>query len=175
MKIAIALAAAFGMAACASVELHPQQPVARTIAPYDARFGLSRLELPAGMPLVAASLDGKPAFCTIQPVFHQIGESRNVCLTDDAKTGYFDHYYVLGTLSSLTYDAHIPYAIDGNAMALQTAVQTEQANRAQCDYEAASASAGVPGLIPALITNANLHSLCMRAAAARTQLAPNTQ
>jgi hypothetical protein len=116
------LAVALTLAGCASVQLDPQQQVATTLAPFNAQIGLNRISVPSGSRLLAASVDGKPAFCTIQPAWFALGEARRVCFTDDARSGYLSQYYVLGTLRSLTYDANIPYTLDpGGIAALQAA------------------------------------------------------
>jgi hypothetical protein len=99
------LAVALTLAGCAPIQLDPQQQVATTLAPFNAQIGLNRISVPSGSRLLAASVDGKPAFCTIQPAWFALGEARRVCFTDDARSGYLSHYYVLGTLRSLTYDA----------------------------------------------------------------------
>jgi hypothetical protein len=56
-------------AGCASVQLDPQPQVATTLAPFNAQK--SRL--------LAASVDGKPAFCTIQPAWFALGEPAPAC------------------------------------------------------------------------------------------------
>jgi invasion protein IalB len=100
------------LAGCASVQLDRQKPAATTLAPFNAQLGLNRVSVPEGSRLAAASIDGKTAFCTLQPAWFALGEARSVCFTDEARTGYLDSYYVLGTLRSLTYNAHIPYTLD---------------------------------------------------------------
>jgi hypothetical protein len=92
------LAVALTLAGCAPIQLDPQQQVATTLAPFNAQIGLNRISVPSGSRLLAASVDGKPAFCTIQPAWFALGEARRVCFTDDARSGYLSHYYVLGTL-----------------------------------------------------------------------------
>ena len=119
---ALAVAVTLALAGCASVQLDPQPAVATTLAPFNAQIGLNRISVPSGSRLLAASVDGKPAFCTTQPAWFALGEARRVCLTDDARSGYLSHYYVLGTLRSLTYDANIPYSLDPGGIAALKAV-----------------------------------------------------
>jgi hypothetical protein len=121
------LAVALALASCASVQLDPQPAVATTHVPFNAQIGFNRISVPSESRLLAASVDGKPAFCTIQPAWFAIGEARRVCFTDDARSGYLSHYYVLGTLRSLTYDANIPYSLDpGGIAALQAVTPLSQ-------------------------------------------------
>ena len=138
------LVVALILAGCASVQLDPQPAVGTRLAPFNAQIGLNRISVPSGSRLLAASVDGKPAFCTTQPAWFAIGEARRVCFTDDARSGYLSHYYVLGTLRSLTYDANIPYSLDpGGAAALQAvAPPAAQKARPQVDVDWNNRSAG---------------------------------
>jgi hypothetical protein len=118
----MALTFALTLAGCASVQLDPQPTVATTLAPINAQIGINRISVPSGSRLLAASVDGKPAFCTTQPAWFALGEARRICLADDARSGYLSHYYVLGTLRSLTYDANIPYSLHPGGIAALQAV-----------------------------------------------------
>lgn len=100
------------LTSCASVQIDPQQPIATTLAPFNAQLGLNRVSVPEGSRLAGALIDGKAAYCTVDPAWFAIGEARSVCFTDEARSGYLDKYYVLGTLKTLTYEAHIPYTIN---------------------------------------------------------------
>jgi hypothetical protein len=86
------LPAGLTVVACASVLVDPQKTAATTLAPFNAQLGFNRVSVPEGSRLAAASIDGKPAFCTIQAAWFALGEARSVCFTDDARTGYFNHY-----------------------------------------------------------------------------------
>jgi hypothetical protein len=121
--ILLAGAVCVALNGCASVQLDPQKPAATTLAPFNAQLGLNRVSVANGSQLAAASIDGKAAFCTLQPAWFALGEARSVCFTDDAKSGYLDHYYVLGTSRSLTYEAHIPYALNGPARPVASVTQ----------------------------------------------------
>jgi hypothetical protein len=162
-----AVVAALILAGCASVQIDPQKTAATTVAPFDAQLGFNSVSVPEGSRLVAASVDGKPAFCTLRPAWFALGEARNVCFTDDARTGYLDHYYVLGTLRTLTYEAHIPYTIDPGAVVTNSRPMVSDADVAECAYQAQLATVTERGLIMPAIDAANLRTLCLQVKAAR--------
>jgi hypothetical protein len=156
------------LAGCASVQLDPQRVVATTAASFNAKLGLNSVSVPLGSQLVAASVDGKSAFCTVKPAFFAIAEARQVCFTDTGKTGILDHYYVLGTLRSLIYDAHIPYTLGSTTVvAAPPEPMVSAADVAECEYQAQAATVTEPGLIMPAFDAANLRNLCLRAKAAR--------
>ena len=100
---------------CASVQINPSRDVATTQAPFEATLGLgTRISVAEGAKLDIATVDGKAAFCTSGPAYFSLGEARPICFFDSANSGYLDKYYVLGTLRSLTYDAHVPYSMIDN-------------------------------------------------------------
>src|SRR5690242_7288117 len=102
------------LATCAQVQVDGNRPAAVTSTPFAAKLGFNRVEVAENSRLSAATIDGKPAFCTPFPAYFAIGESRAVCFTDPDGTGYLTSYYVLGTLRSQTFDAHIPYTLVGS-------------------------------------------------------------
>jgi hypothetical protein len=169
----LAAAIAASVAGCASVQIDPQPPVATTLAPFNARLGLNHISVPSGSLLRAASLDGKPALCTERPAYFALGESRSICFMDEAGSGRFSQYYVLGTLRSLTYPADVPYALGpGATAALQSVasptpeqIDSRRRTDAECRYEAAQGSANTPGLLMPAAVFGNLYRLCMQARA----------
>jgi hypothetical protein len=137
------------LAACANVQVDGNSPAAVTGAAFAATLGFARVEVPANSRLSAAVIDGKPAFCTPFPAYYVPGERRAVCFFDNDRTGYLTSYYVLGTLRSETFDAHIPYALVGSAPSMAGAVPATQtpeslteAEHAQLDEIRASNSPG---------------------------------
>jgi hypothetical protein len=162
-RTALLAAACLALAACASVQVDPQQRVAATLAPFETKIGLlAGVSVPAGSPLVAASLDGKPAFCTVKPAYYAVGESRPICFTDDTNSGVFSRYYILGTLRSLTYEASVPYAISTQAdiaafkqQAVAEHLQTA-AREANCRQQQAMITALRPGFSPAQVADSTV-------------------
>jgi hypothetical protein len=180
--IALAFVIAASLAGCASVQVDPQPAVATTLAPFNAQIGFNWISVPSGSRLLAASVDGKPAFCTIQPAWFALGEARRVCFTDDARSGYLSHYYVLGTLRSLTYDANIPYALDPGGIVGLEAMAPSQLTREDVLYcqmqgqmTSGIADQGHGGIIysapNAAVAGAQVRNTClqMRAAAHQQQ------
>jgi hypothetical protein len=110
MLAGLGIAALIG---CSSVQLDPQRPAATTLAPFNAQLGLNRVSVPVGSALAPALVDGQPSYCTVQPAWFALGESRSVCFLDEQRSGHFDSYYVTGTLSRLRYPANIPYSLQG--------------------------------------------------------------
>jgi hypothetical protein len=159
MKRTTVLAACLMLAACASVQIDPQQHVATTLAPFNAQIGFNRVSVPSGSPLVAASVDGKPAFCTVRAAWFAIGEARSVCFTDEANDGHLTRYYVLGTLRSLTYEANIPYSLmtksDVAQLKQQLTDEQQQAiqREANCHQQQAMIAALKPGFSPAQVAD----------------------
>lgn len=162
MRTAIVVAAVLSLAACASVQTNPTE-VAVTAIPAQQSFGIgASLEVPAGTPLVLASVDGQKAYCSTVNVVHQIGDNRGACFFDTKNAGYFDKWYVLGTLSSSTMGGiSIPYSVIGTQQYQAAQVQhaqvqvaaapaagmTEAQARAQCAYQAKVANMTNPGII----------------------------
>jgi hypothetical protein len=101
------------LSGCASVERISHPEIATIHQNFDARLGVNRVFLASGSRLVMSMVDGSPAFCSTIPAYFALGESRGVCFFDSAGSGYLDKYYVLGTLRNLTYEAHIPYSMEG--------------------------------------------------------------
>jgi hypothetical protein len=174
---AVAIAVLVALSGCASVEVTKSDGNARTQTPFEARIGLSHVAIPAGSRLVIAKVDGRPAFCTVRPVFFATGEGgRGVCLFDSSGSGYLDKYYILGALRSLTYDAHIAYGLE-SSVAPTAQERVAIADQAQCQYEAQQATVGYAGYQPTLAGSVgasiaqaaeynNLLRLCLNARAA---------
>jgi hypothetical protein len=136
---------------CASVQTNPSLGTATTLAPFQADLGGlgARIELPNASLLAAAEIDGKRAYCTVAPAYFQFGERRSICLFDHANNGWFDAYYVLGTLRSLTYPAHVPYSI-GTPPAYGSAGPTV-ADVARCADESAAPYNPLLGVVPLVV------------------------
>lgn len=107
-----ASAACVLVAGCATVRLMPTE-VAVTAVAVEQRFGLAgNLRMPTGTPLVLAFVDDKKAYCSSKPVAFNPFEGRGACFFDTAGTGYFDKWYMLGTISSATLDGiNIGYSV----------------------------------------------------------------
>jgi hypothetical protein len=107
--LSVAVAAAAG---CAKVQLTPGETAVTTM-PVDQGFGLAgELRVPAGSRLTSATVDGRKAYCSEGTVAFNPGEARGACFFDQSDSGYFDEWYMLGTISSATlHEIHIPYLL----------------------------------------------------------------
>jgi hypothetical protein len=112
-RMTLVLLSIAALVGCSSVQLDPQRPAATTLAPFNAQLGMNRVSVPVGSQLAPALVDGQPSYCTMQPAWFTLGESRSVCFLDERRSGNFDSYYVTGTLSRLRYPANIPYSLQG--------------------------------------------------------------
>jgi hypothetical protein len=157
------LATALALAGCSTVQDNPDIGAAKTLAPFNAALGFARVSVPAESALLGASLDGAPAFCTPFPAYFVLGDRRGVCFLDTANSGYFDGYYILGTLRGEVFAAHVPYVVTAAA----PAVQASEAAAARCDYEAQVATVNSPGLLARLADYDRIYGACLRAAAVR--------
>jgi hypothetical protein len=138
------------------------------LAPFQADLGGlgARIEVPNASLLAGAEIDGKRAYCTVAPAYFQFGERRSICLFDHANNGWFDAYYVLGTLRSLTYPAHIPYSI-GTPPVYGSAGPTV-ADVARCADESAAPYNPLLGVIPLVVQmmqEKSTRDMCLSAAA----------
>jgi hypothetical protein len=176
MRIVLAVFVASSLAGCPSVQLNTQGEAATTLAPFDAQLGLNRVSVPSGSQLLAASIDGHPAFCTKEAGWFALGEARGVCFTDATGSGYLDRYYVQGTLRSLTYSAHIPYLVEpASSPDSRPSATVTAADMAECAYQAQLATVGERGILMPAVDAANLRALCLKAAAARNAVRQITQ
>jgi hypothetical protein len=80
-----------------------------TRAPFATTILFAKVIVPAGSRLINASVDGQTAYCTTKPAYFVPGEARSICLFDTRGSGVFDKFYIVDTLSSLQYDASVPY------------------------------------------------------------------
>jgi hypothetical protein len=169
LRILTASALAALLVGCANVRSIPTE-VAITATPTEQRFGIAGvLRLPAGLPLVLATVDEKKAYCSQGAVAFNPGEGRGACFFDTNGSGYFDKWYMLGTIASFTLDGiHIPYSVMGMTAFNQNVApriaaenQLEGQARATCAYQAKVASAMTPGLIPALGTGIAVGDACI--------------
>lgn len=80
-----------------------------TRAPFATTMLFAKVIVPAGSRLINANVDGKTAYCTAKPAYFVPGEARSICLFDTRGSGVLDKFYIVDTLSSLQYDASIPY------------------------------------------------------------------
>jgi hypothetical protein len=135
MQLRIVMVAALLLVAgCASIQVTRTDEIATTHEAFDARLGFNRVSLPLGSRLAVSKVDGQPAFCTLGPAFFELGGSRGVCFFDTVNSGYLDKYYILGTLRSLTYDAHIAYSLTTD-LRPDADERARAADVAQCRYE----------------------------------------
>jgi hypothetical protein len=81
-----------------------------TRAPFATTILFAKVIVPVGSRLINANVDGNTAYCTAQPTYFVPGEARSICLFDTRGSGVFDKFYIINTLSSLQYDASIPYS-----------------------------------------------------------------
>jgi hypothetical protein len=166
------------LAGCASVQTIPTNEVATTQEPFDAviGIGLNTVHVAQGAPLAISVVDDKRAFCTRTAAYHSLGASRGVCFFDTKNSGFLDSYYILGTLRSFTYDAHLPYSITANYVTSMIE-RIDNRDRTQCAYESGvSENGGVGGELvaaftPLLITVARDQAMksCLAARAAMRQ------
>jgi hypothetical protein len=141
MKRTIILAlAALALAGCATVQVDPKLQLAVTRAPFEEQHLMSRISVPNGSPMVAATVDGKPAFCPVALAFFPaVDAPRSICFfVDEANAGYLDKGYILGTLHSQTFDAHVPYALMTESEVAE--FEDRQARRRAIVQEAAPAA-----------------------------------
>jgi hypothetical protein len=109
----VAVVAAAALSACATVHTDDSLGFAQTHAALEQRIGLAVVTVPDGAFLRGASIDGHPAFCTIEAAYFIVGETgRAICLIDNEQTGYFDAAYVLGTIRSMMLRTAVPYTVD---------------------------------------------------------------
>jgi len=116
-------------------------------------------------------MDGHTAYCTEGPAYFSLGDRRSICLFDSNKSGFFDKYYVLGTLRSTgTFDTSVPYTLSTQAQVVQTLVEqaprvaAEQRAKAECDYETTASMTNFRGgILMDVATRNNLYNLCMQA------------
>ena len=160
---AVAVAVILCLTGCASVQMNPQMGEAVTHAPLEASIGFGHVVIPENSQLVGANIDGKPAYCTQFAAYFVPGESRSVCLSDSNRDGFFDRYYVMGTISSAVYPAHVPYTVTEARAA--GADGPSVADLARCNYQAYAGSMYSFGLLARSINEANLRSLCLQSAA----------
>jgi hypothetical protein len=141
------------LSACASVQTLRTDEVATTQEPFDAVLGFNTVHVAQGAPLSVSMVDDKRALCTRTAAYHSLGASRGVCFFDTKSSGILDSYYILGTLRSLTYAAHVPYSITSHY--IPTAIKrADNIDRAQCAYESGVSEDGSVGteLMAALVT-----------------------
>ncbi len=86
--------------------------IAVTRAAFSTSILFSKIAIPAGSQLLQAAVDGALAYCTIRPAYFAVGESRSVCLFDTRGAGIFDQFYIVDTLSTIRYDASVPYRVE---------------------------------------------------------------
>jgi hypothetical protein len=171
----VVTAALFLIAGCASIEVARTDVIATTHEAFDARLGFNRVSVPSGSRLAVSKVDGQPAFCTVRPAFFELGGGRGVCFFDTQNSGYLDKYYILGTLRSLTYDAHITYSLTTD-LGPRAEERAQTADQAQCQYETDGSGAigpfyTAPGmgaaLLAATVNEDRAMRLCMAAKGAQ--------
>jgi hypothetical protein len=81
-----------------------------TRAPFATTILFAKVIVPAGSQLINANVEGQTAYCTTKPAYFVPGEARSICLFYTRGSGVFDKFYIVNTLSSLQYDASIPYS-----------------------------------------------------------------
>ncbi len=153
---------------CASI-----QPVADsyalTVAPFRTKLLFATVGLPAETPLVGSLVDGKPAFCSTVNGYFVNGDARGICLFDTKGSGYFDKYYILGTIAADVYDGiHVPYTLIGSPqmkvhmLGLTVEAAQMQKLRNYCAYQGNVASAMRPGgILDQAVAGVQVSHACM--------------
>jgi hypothetical protein len=163
----IAAALAASLAGCASVHPDNSLGIAQTHNNLNMSLGMNRVSIPSGTLLVGALMDEHPAYCTRQAAFFSAGDNRSVCLYDTKQSGYFDKYYILGTLrGDARLEISVPYTLSTQAQVVQTLVQqapqaaAERNAHADCVYQAQMAANNRPGLIGGLFAGIGAGNAC---------------
>ena len=117
--------------------------------------------------LRSAKVDGNLACCTVNPVLKPfLSPARGGCFFDTKDSGYFDRFYVLGTIDTGGWafpDFSIPYALSNAAAprTLQDVQDAEQLAReaaAVCNAEPSAGQVlalGIAGVIATSIIQKN--------------------